>query len=214
MIESNTVECVTRLLDVPEGKLALVVGTIFMDMPLKPNILREITEQIEPQLNVVTFSSPSDVYLLEDESGRIILDLSEVGRSNFVCFTGVIVAVLGIESPNGEFLVKDYCFAELPGPATWTRPSLSSCNTTPTMLAFVSAPNLCAADERAALSLSLCLDWLAIQVHLLLEAPHISSNFFVEDLCPGTRVPRRQSCGTTGTINRVGHVLFKGLQAE
>jgi hypothetical protein len=35
---------VPRLLDIEEGKLVHVIGTLFFDMPLKPNVLEEITQ--------------------------------------------------------------------------------------------------------------------------------------------------------------------------
>ena len=49
--------------------------------------------------------------MLEDESGRIQL----VGDllSNVVLVTGVIMGVLGLETPTGEFEVVDVCFAGL-----------------------------------------------------------------------------------------------------
>ena len=47
ILDSKEVEYVPRLLDIPEGKLCLVVGTVYMDMPLKPNILRELTDQVK-----------------------------------------------------------------------------------------------------------------------------------------------------------------------
>lgn len=49
--------------------------------------------------------------MLEDESGRISLVGSRLKREQFV--TGVIMAALGIETPDGEFEVADLCFARM-----------------------------------------------------------------------------------------------------
>ena len=37
---------VERVLDVRQGELCWVVGTIYMDMPLKPNILEDISKDV------------------------------------------------------------------------------------------------------------------------------------------------------------------------
>jgi DNA polymerase delta subunit 2 len=63
------------------------------------------------------YCSAQDQYFLEDESGRISLDLNHIGRENFQCVTGVIVALLGAETASGQFLVKDYSFPGLPSPS-------------------------------------------------------------------------------------------------
>ena len=34
------------MLDVRQGELCWVVGTVFMDMPLKPNILEDIAKEV------------------------------------------------------------------------------------------------------------------------------------------------------------------------
>jgi DNA polymerase delta subunit 2 len=47
--------------------------------------------------------------VLEDESGRISLVGERLKREQYV--TGIIMAALGIETPDGEFEVVDVCFA-------------------------------------------------------------------------------------------------------
>ena len=46
--------------------------------------------------------------MLEDESGRIRLVGEKIKQAGLV--TGIIVAVLGMETPAGDFEVIDYCF--------------------------------------------------------------------------------------------------------
>lgn len=45
-IGGEEVERVERVLDVRQGKLCWVVGTIYMEMPLKPNILDDISKDV------------------------------------------------------------------------------------------------------------------------------------------------------------------------
>lgn len=45
-IAGETVEKVERVLDVRQGKLCWVAGTIYMEMPLKPNILEDISKDV------------------------------------------------------------------------------------------------------------------------------------------------------------------------
>lgn len=46
--------------------------------------------------------------MLEDESGRIRLVGDNIKGAGLV--TGIIIAVLGMETPEGDFEVLDYCF--------------------------------------------------------------------------------------------------------
>jgi len=55
--------------------------------------------------------------MLEDESGRIRLIGDCVKDARLV--TGVIIGVLGMETPNGDFEAIDLCYAEMaPQPRT------------------------------------------------------------------------------------------------
>jgi DNA polymerase delta subunit 2 len=69
--------------------------------------------------------SPGDGMSLEDESGRIRLVGECVRNASLV--TGVIVAALGIETPNGDFDVADFCFAGMaPQPVAEKIPNTDS----------------------------------------------------------------------------------------
>lgn len=39
---------VERVLDVRQGELSWVVGTVYMDMPMKPNVLDDISKEVSP----------------------------------------------------------------------------------------------------------------------------------------------------------------------
>ncbi|KAK4164897.1 DNA polymerase alpha/epsilon subunit B-domain-containing protein [Cladorrhinum sp. PSN259] len=117
---------VERVLDVRQGELCWVAGTVYMDMPLKPSILEDVSKDrwISAPTSIGHYYSKEgeDSIMLEDDSGRIKL----VGDAlkNYFLVTGCIIGVLGTENANGEMEVIDLKFADLPPqPARW---SLSS----------------------------------------------------------------------------------------
>ncbi|KAF7301784.1 Glutamate decarboxylase [Mycena indigotica] len=104
---------VHKVLEVEKSQLSYIVGTVYMDMPLKPNILEDIARDnsIPPPPPRPTFYSKDDRIMLEDESGRLELVGDRIADARLV--TGAIIAALGVETPNGEFEVVDICFAGL-----------------------------------------------------------------------------------------------------
>ena len=113
---------VERVLDVRQGQLCWVAGTIYMDMPLKPNILEDISKEhwiAGPPPRQSYFSNELETQvMLEDESGR--LRLTGAMLKNNLLVTGVILAVLGTENANGDFEVLDMQIPNLPKqPQRW-----------------------------------------------------------------------------------------------
>ncbi|KIX00348.1 uncharacterized protein Z518_10487 [Rhinocladiella mackenziei CBS 650.93] len=113
---------VDRVLDVRQGQLCWVVGTIYMDMPLKPNILDDIAKEnwiAGPPARHSYFSAERETQvMLEDESGR--LRLTGTMLKNSLLVTGIIVAVLGTENAHGDFEVLDIHIPGLPRqPKRW-----------------------------------------------------------------------------------------------
>ncbi|KAG5983236.1 hypothetical protein E4U55_000460 [Claviceps digitariae] len=123
VIGGEEVKQVERVLDVRQGDLCWVAGTVYMDMPLKPNILEDVSKDkwiSAPISTQQTYFSPdgSDQVMLEDDSGRIRLvgDLLQT----IPLVTGCIIAVMGTENSSGEFEVIDIKFPDLPPqPARW-----------------------------------------------------------------------------------------------
>ncbi|CAD6503270.1 BgTH12-02937 [Blumeria graminis f. sp. triticale] len=115
-IAGETVKKVERVLDVRQGDLCWITGTIYMDMPLKPNILDEIAKdhwQAAPPPRPKYLSSEGEnLTMLEDESGR--LRLIGARLINEILVTGCIVAVMGTENANGDFEVVDIKVPDLP----------------------------------------------------------------------------------------------------
>lgn len=123
-IAGERAQRVERVLDVRQGQLCWVVGTIYMDMPLKPNILEDISKEhwiAGPPARQSYFSADGDTQvMLEDESGR--LRLTGAMLKNNLLVTGVIVAVLGTENANGDFEILDLHIPDLPRqPRRWER---------------------------------------------------------------------------------------------
>ncbi|KAF8655807.1 hypothetical protein AX16_002892 [Volvariella volvacea WC 439] len=102
---------VPRVLEVIKSKLCYIVGTVYMNMPLKPNVLIDLArdQSLPPPPPSKKFFSEDDEVMLEDESGRIRLVGNRVKKARLV--TGVIMGALGVETPTGDFEVVDLCFA-------------------------------------------------------------------------------------------------------
>ncbi|KAJ5403856.1 DNA polymerase delta subunit 2 [Penicillium cosmopolitanum] len=117
---------VDRVLDVRQGELCWMAGTVYMDMPLKPNILVDLTKEnfTSAPAPRPTYTDPSDPsstqIMLEDESGRLRLTGTFLSATHLV--TGAIIAVLGTENSNGDFEVIDIKVPDLPlQPPRWER---------------------------------------------------------------------------------------------
>lgn len=116
------------MLDVRQGDLVWVVGTVYMEMPLKPNILDDISKNhwIAAPPPRAKFISPNgeDQIMLEDESGRLRLTGAYLDSSLFV--TGCIIAVMGTETENGDFEVIDVKVPDLAQqPERWAKQDAS-----------------------------------------------------------------------------------------
>ncbi|KAI5865525.1 DNA polymerase alpha/epsilon subunit B-domain-containing protein [Durotheca rogersii] len=123
VIGDEPVKKVERVLDIRQGELCWVTGTVFMDMPLKPNILEDVSKDrwlSAPISDKKYFSEDGlDSVALEDESGRIRL-VGDVLKS-IILVTGCIIAVMGTENVNGDLEVIDLKFPDLPPqPGRWT----------------------------------------------------------------------------------------------
>ncbi|KAL5529429.1 hypothetical protein ACEPAG_5414 [Sanghuangporus baumii] len=115
---------VPRVLDVVTSQVCFIVGTVYMNMPQKPNVLEDVGRDRslpEPPAREKYLSSDDEI-VLEDDSGRIQLVgealmrvIDEGGRGiqtgwGNVLVSGVIMAALGRETSSGAFEVKDVCF--------------------------------------------------------------------------------------------------------
>ncbi|KAK7427968.1 DNA polymerase delta small subunit Cdc1 [Neonectria magnoliae] len=115
VIGGEAAQRVERVLDVRQGELCWVTGTVYMDMPLKPSILEDVSKDrwISAPISTPKYFSEdgSDQAMLEDESGRIRLVGEMLKTIHLV--TGCIIAVMGTENANGELEVIDVKFPDL-----------------------------------------------------------------------------------------------------
>ncbi len=123
-IAGETPRQVDRVLDVRQGDLCWVVGTCYMEMPLKPNVLDDIGKEHwiaapPPRVKYVEDEGKEQM-MLEDESGRLRLTGGVLGQVLLV--TGAIIAVVGTENKDGDFEVIDVRVPDLPRqPQRWER---------------------------------------------------------------------------------------------
>ncbi|EPE10301.1 dna polymerase delta small subunit [Ophiostoma piceae UAMH 11346] len=131
IVGGETAKKVERVLDVRQGELCWVAGTVYMDMPFKPSILDDVAKDKilsvpsavkkyipEDDDDILAEGRGSVAIMLEDDSGRIRL----VGRAlrSVLLVTGCIIAVMGTENENGELEVIDIMFPDLPPqPERW-----------------------------------------------------------------------------------------------
>lgn len=155
---------VKRLCDLATASSApdadvLVIGTVFKDQQLKPNILKELSAEhgLAPQPisnGRRSYVCDSDTLILEDDLQRIRLhghsDMVNVGK--FV--TGIVCGLFGHEIDGGRFLVKKIIFPEIP--AQLERPILAQDR----YIAFISGLELGGDSGASLLPLQLAVDWL------------------------------------------------------
>ena len=104
---------VPKVLDMPLNERCYATGIIYADLPLKPNVLDDLAQEryINPPPLRSKYTSDKDSFVLEDDSGRIVLVGDRV-RSELL-ITGIVVGVLGVQRVGGELEVEDFCFAGL-----------------------------------------------------------------------------------------------------
>lgn len=128
-IAGDVAKKVDRVLDVRQGHLCWVTGTVYMEMPLKPNVLEDIGKEhwiaAPPVRERYGGEWGQEQTMLEDESGRLRL----VGGflRDLLLVTGAIVAVLGTENADGDFEVLDLRVPDLPRqPLRWEKDDADS----------------------------------------------------------------------------------------
>lgn len=62
----NQVKPVERVLDVRQGELCWVVGTVYMEMPLKPNVLDDISKEVRLDTHLLNTCAPTDAMIALD----------------------------------------------------------------------------------------------------------------------------------------------------
>ncbi|KAK0545796.1 DNA polymerase delta small subunit Cdc1 [Tilletia horrida] len=113
---------VKRILEINQGEVCYIIGTLYCAMPLKPDVLEDLTREqwLPPQpLREKYLDKERDQLYIEDESGRVRLvgeplRWGHESKLRNMCVTGVVVAVLGTETRHGDFTVADIVFPSVP----------------------------------------------------------------------------------------------------
>ncbi|ODV60124.1 DNA-directed DNA polymerase delta subunit POL31 ASCRUDRAFT_76637 [Ascoidea rubescens DSM 1968] len=117
VIQNIQIKHVEKVLDIPKEKPCWVIGLTYCEMEYKPNVLQEVAIGVYgiPPPPKPTYSNPDkDVLILEDESGRVVLDLSDDKFNDLVFVTGCVIGVLGIQVDIGLFKIIDIIFPSFP----------------------------------------------------------------------------------------------------
>ncbi|KAM3465259.1 hypothetical protein NHJ6243_001815 [Beauveria neobassiana] len=183
-VGGETAKKVDRVLDVRQGELCWVAGTVYMDMALKPNILEDVSKDrwLSAPISTQKYYSDdgSDQVTLEDDSGRVRL-IGDILKT-VPLVTGCIIAVMGTENTSGEFEVLDLKLPDLPPqPDRWALSGGAKANgkhkeqqdtdmtdadapstttTTHKQIAIVSGLSFSGADASAAVEVNLLLEYL------------------------------------------------------
>ncbi|KAI8144516.1 DNA polymerase alpha/epsilon subunit B-domain-containing protein [Fennellomyces sp. T-0311] len=136
---------VQKVLDVT-SKRCFIVGTIYVDMQLKPNVLRDLSKEcsITSTLMPRKYKGTEDKVSIEDESGRVQLVGAILEKEVWV--TGMVVGLLGKETSDGSFEIQEVCYAGMPPQAPFPQ------NDDSKYVALVSGLNV---GQNAALDLKL-----------------------------------------------------------
>ncbi|OQV23941.1 DNA polymerase delta subunit 2 [Hypsibius exemplaris] len=146
---------IRTLSELTKDEPCIIIGTAYKEMELKPSVLKDLSENLDiaTQPILPRYAGDHDTLLLEEETQRIVL-VGNIDMREIV--TGVTVAIMGTENEDGEFVVKDHCFAGMP-----PQPEYPTINTD-CYVAFLSGLNL-GGDVSSLATLDLCIESLTGQ---------------------------------------------------
>eukprot|EP01080_Neovahlkampfia_damariscottae_P006068 gene6068-10076_t len=112
--KNKNTKILKSILDVKANEECYIIGTLFKEMKLKPNILEEYEKDFKMNSSqdvITSFLSDDDFLILEDEFGRVTLKAEKEQIDELI--SGVIVGIFGFLDENGEFVIKNFQFAEI-----------------------------------------------------------------------------------------------------
>lgn len=146
------------ILTLPKSQICCVIGVLYKEMMLKPNILQRIGGLLDNTPSLLTsYFSKNDLLYIEDENGRVKLDLTSSKITIESLCSGLVVGLLGIYDGK-TFMVNDMIF---PGfylkeiPIITFPKSLIEVNDN-SYIAFISGLNIDGAQE----SIDYHINWL------------------------------------------------------
>lgn len=111
------------LVDLETNTKSIIIGTLYKEMKNKPNILKELADDennmlpIQPIGHREKYIDDEDQLILEDEVQRIKLidpkgsESKNLIKNDTFC-TGLVLALLGYEDEDANFVVMDYCYKD------------------------------------------------------------------------------------------------------
>ncbi|PVU87199.1 hypothetical protein BB561_006437 [Smittium simulii] len=108
-LQPQNLTILSKIGDVSEKNDLAIIGTLSLSQKGKPSILEEISKSLWEKESSFpkNFWSENDELWLEDESGRILLELSNM-KTAPVLVNGMVVAFYGDVLSNGTFVVKEF----------------------------------------------------------------------------------------------------------
>ncbi|XP_066589411.1 DNA polymerase delta subunit 2-like [Prorops nasuta] len=145
----------SNLVDAVEDNLYIIIGVLYKHQELKPSILKDLSEELQVQLQPARshYASTKDLLFLEDETFRVKL-IDNYQKVQEVV-TGLVCATLGQVIEDGSFLVKDWCF-----PGCILNPSTSNIITYEKESSIILISGIDLASNPKSVSLNLFLEWV------------------------------------------------------
>lgn len=144
-----------------EGQDCVIVGTMYKEQKLKPNILDEhhARQKYEaPPPSRSKYHDDTDDLVLEDQTGRVTLSTHPDAVAHLPIHelvTGVVMGVRGTESVDGTFKVIDFVYAGLgdqnPLPAKGEEGNY---------IALISGLNISSSEQKSMLALDMFTDYV------------------------------------------------------
>ena len=133
-----------KTLDAEPGAPVLVVGTVYVEMKNKPDIMDEVTRgALEAMLNeddgkpVEKYCGEGDSFVIEDESGRLAIKIPDELAGEML-ITGAVVGAAGTVSEGGELHVEGLVVPGLPPQPPIAQPPGVKAGDEPRYIALVS----------------------------------------------------------------------------
>ncbi|POW13252.1 hypothetical protein PSHT_07818 [Puccinia striiformis] len=142
-----------RVLDINPSQISVVIGTLYCEMELKPNVLEDLAREVPLLVHANGYLKTTDKIMLEDESGRV--RLVGIDRSKYTLVTGIIIGVLGRETSKGDFQVLEILYPGAP-----PQPPLPSSTGEQGLVAIVSGLDLNSNSTKSEHRADVLLEWL------------------------------------------------------
>ncbi|KAL7068282.1 DNA polymerase epsilon subunit B family protein [Cryptosporidium serpentis] len=116
-IKENKIPLLLSLKELESDVECIIIGLIYKEMKLRPTVLDEYLQDIDAKTDenqITNFCSSTDKLYIEDTSSRICLSSPDNILDSSKYVSGTVIAVKGVQTDSGIFIVNDYCLPEIP----------------------------------------------------------------------------------------------------